>query len=86
MIKPVIGNTYMTNNHGGLVPKYKNQTFRVLSVVERNEMMYIIFDNPILSGEYTTHNLTFEEWDKYVNMTVEPQRNLNKLSFLYNGF
>ena len=84
-MEPIIGNTYMTNSHEGLVHRYKNQPFYVVTVDKGREVLYIKFDDPILASEYATHHLTFDEWKKYVNVTVEPQRNLNKLSFLYNG-
>lgn len=80
-MEPVIGNTYMTNSHEGLVHRYKNRTFMVHSVDKGREVLYIKFDDPILASEYATHHLTFDEWKKYVNVTVEPQRNLKLFSF-----
>ena len=80
-MEPIIGNRYMTNSHEGLVHRYKNQTFYVVTVDKKSMVLFIKFENPILASEYATHHLTFEEWKKYVNVTVEPQRNLKLFSF-----
>ena len=59
MMEPVIGNRYVTNSHEGLVHRYKNQTFYVVTVDKKSEVLYIKFENPILASEYATHHMTF---------------------------
>ena len=81
MMEPIKGNRYMTNRHEELIPKYKNEPFHVLCVDKQSGVIHIEFMCPFLSREDDVHNLQFGEWDKYVNVTVEPQHNLNKFSF-----